>query len=292
MIRIVTDSTADLHNSYTQENNIKVVPLVVMFGQERFKDGVDISTQEFYDKMAASEKLPTTSQPSPEEFLEVFNDAKQCGDDIICITISSELSGTFQSASIAKQEADYENIYIIDSKNVTLAEALLVKLAVKLVNEGKSAKEISSELIIAREHVHLFAIVDNLTNLRKGGRLSGAAAVAGSLLGIKPVIGINTTLYSKGENDGKVSVVGKARGLAGAYVNVFKLIEEMGGVSNKFSTVHLGYAGSKTTATPFIQYFENNLNLKPEEPLAIGAVVGTHAGHGCAGIAFFDSEYA
>ncbi len=291
MVHIVTDSTADLPASFTKEHNITVVPLKVIFGEERFDDGVDLTPEEFYEKMANSEKLPTTSQPAPEEFMTVFEQAKQNGDEIVCITIGSEISGTYQSACIAKQEVEYDNIHIIDSKNATLAEGLLVDLALKLKNDNLSASEIASELLIARDHLHLFAIVDNLTNLRKGGRLSGAAAIAGSLLGIKPVIGVNPKLASQEVPDGKVKLAAKARGLAGAYLNVFKMIEAMGGVSKKHSKVCLGYAGKKSNAAPFVQYFENNLKLKPEKALPIGAVIGTHAGNGAMGIAFFDAQY-
>ncbi len=291
MIHIVTDSTSDLPALFTKQNDITVVPLDVIFGEERFLDGIDLTADEFYDKMANSKKLPTTSQPTPEKFINVFNEAKQKGEDVICITISSALSGTYQSASIAKQEVEYDNIHIIDSKNATLAAGMLVQLALKLKQENLSAQEIVSELLIAREHLHLLAIVDDLTNLRKGGRLSGAAAMAGSLLGIKPVIAINPKLASQEEPNGKVVLAAKARGLAGAYLSVFKMIEQMGGVSSKYNKVCLGYAGKKSTAIPFVQYFENKLNLKPEDALPIGAVVGTHAGSGAAGIAFFDAHY-
>ncbi len=292
MTRIITDSTSDLPASFTKQHNITVVPLKVIFGEERFDDGIDLTPEEFYEKMANSAKLPTTSQPTPEQFMAVFEEAKQNGDDVVCITISSELSGTYQSASIAKQEVEYDNIHIIDSKSATLAAGLLVELALKLKEDNLSAKDIASELLIARDHLHLLAIVDDLTNLRKGGRLSGAAAIAGSLLGIKPVIAINGKLATQQAPDGKVKLAAKARGLAGAYLNVFKMIEAMGGVSQKFSKVRLGYAGNKSSSVPFVQYFENKLNLKPEEALPIGSVVGTHAGSGAAGIAFFDAQYA
>ncbi len=291
MIRIITDSTADMRPEDAKKLGLTIVPLNVMFGDEAFKDGVDLTNKEFYEKMASSANLPTTSQPSPEEFITHFEDAKQKGDEVICITLSSAISGTYQSACIAKDEVDYDGIHVVDSKNATVAEGLLVELAVSLANKGMSAGEIVEDLLKARESLHMFAIVDNLTNLRKGGRLSGAAAIAGSVLGIKPVIAVNPTLPSEGENTGAVSVAGKARGLPGAYLHIFKAIEEMGGVSKKFPEVRLAYAGDKSSAVPFVQFFDNKLNIKTGEPNEIGAVIGTHVGSGAVGIGFFDAEY-
>ncbi len=287
MVKIITDSTSDITMEYALENNVAVVPLNVNFGSNQYKDGVELSAENFYKKLAESDKLPTTSQPSPEEFLVHFEEAKQKGEEVVCILISSQLSGTCQSAQIAKDELDSDNIYIVDSKNVTIAEGLLVKRAVGLAKDGKTAKEIAQDIENAREHLHIFAIIDDLTNLRKGGRLSGAAAFAGGLLGIKPVVGINREMRTPEGHNGKLEIASKARGLPGAYVAVFKHIEKVGGINEDLPTI-VGYAGDENSAHPFMHYLENNLKLSKPEIGAIGAVVGTHSGPGACGIAFFD----
>ena len=224
-----------------------------------------------------SHKLPTTSQPSPERFITEFERARDDGDDLICILLSSTLSGTFQSAQIAAEEVGYDRIFLVDSHTVSLAAQLLVRRAAARVAEGWSAEDIVDDLVSAREHLHIFAIVDTLKYLHKGGRLPTAAAIAGGLLGIKPVIGVQ---------NGKVGLADKARGLPGAYVAIFKQIQKAGGVDETWP-VMVGYTGKRHGVEPFMRYATQNLGLN--EPLVrpIGAVVGTHAGPGAAGIAFF-----
>lgn len=289
MIRILTDSTADIFPVQAAELDVTVVPLQVNFGDDHYRDGIDLLPEAFYEKLTASDKLPTTSQPSPELFLAHFEAAKRNGDSIICITISSGLSGTFQSAQIAKGEADYDGIYLVDSKNATLAEGLLVKRALQRVAEGFSAEEIVADLEQAREHLHLYAVVDDLTYLRKGGRLSSAAAFAGGLLGIKPVVALNHGERKPEGHSGALGLAGKARGLPGAYTAIFKMIDAMGGIDESWPVV-VGYTGHRGGVEPFVRFVTQNLHLQKPVLNPIGAVIGTHAGPGACGIAFFDAE--
>ena len=277
MIRILTDSTVDLLPKDVSALGVRVVPLAVHFGDEHYEDGVDLGHEQFYEMLEQSHKLPTTSQPSPERFITEFERARDDGDDLICILLSSTLSGTFQSAQIAAEEVGYDRIFLVDSHTVSLAAQLLVRRAAARVAEGWSAEDIVDDLVSAREHLHIFAIVDTLKYLHKGGRLPTAAAIAGGLLGIKPVIGVQ---------NGKVGLADKARGLPGAYVAIFKQIQKAGGVDETWP-VMVGYTGKRHGVEPFMRYATQNLGLN--EPLVrpIGAVVGTHAGPGAAGIAFF-----
>ena len=277
MIRILTDSTVDLLPEDVSALGVRVVPLAVHFGDEHYEDGVDLGHEQFYEMLEQSHKLPTTSQPSPERFITEFERARDDGDDLICILLSSTLSGTFQSAQIAAEEVGYDRIFLVDSRTVSLAAQLLVRRAAARVAEGWSAEDIVDDLVSAREHLHIFAIVDTLKYLHKGGRLPTAAAIAGGLLGIKPVIGVQS---------GKVGLADKARGLPGAYVAIFKQIQKAGGVDETWP-VMVGYTGKRHGVEPFMRYATQNLGLN--EPLVrpIGAVVGTHAGPGAAGIAFF-----
>lgn len=277
MIRILTDSTVDLLPEDVSALGVRVVPLAVHFGDEHYEDGVDLGHEQFYEMLEQSHKLPTTSQPSPERFITEFERARDDGDDLICILLSSTLSGTFQSAQIAAEEVGYDRIFLVDSHTVSLAAQLLVRRAAARVAEGWSAEDIVDDLVSARAHLHIFAIVDTLKYLHKGGRLPTAAAIAGGLLGIKPVIGVQ---------NGKVGLADKARGLPGAYVAIFKQIQKAGGVDETWP-VMVGYTGKRHGVEPFMRYATQNLGLN--EPLVrpIGAVVGTHAGPGAAGIAFF-----
>lgn len=281
MVRILTDSTADLTHEDAAELGVIVVPLTLNFGEKHYLDGIDLSPEEFFEQLESAEKLPTTSQPTPEAFLKEFEAARDAGDEMVCVLLSSALSGTYQSAAIAREEADYDGIYLVDSKNVTLAAQLLVRRAVDLARSGMSAAEIAEDLEKARERVHLFALVDTLKYLHKGGRLSGAAAIAGGLLGIKPVIGINA--------EGKLALTDKARGLPGAYVAIFKQIGKVGGIDEHYP-VMLGYTGRRAAVEPFIRYITQNLHLNKPVLRIIGSVVGTHAGPGACGIAFFSKE--
>lgn len=278
MIRILTDSTADFSMADAAALGVAVVPLTVSFGDAHYQDGIDLPLERFYDMLAAADKLPTTSQPSPELFERFFAEAAAAGDEVIGIFLSHELSGTCQCAKLAADLANVDNVLFVDSTNVCLGEGLLVRLAVQLRDAGKTAVQIAASLEHAKEHLHLVAAIDDLKYLRKGGRLPAAAAVAGGMLGIKPLITIK---------DGKVAMAGKARGLPGAYVALFKKIEELGGISPDYAAV-AGYSSSLREVQPIENYFRENLHMG--EPLVrqIGCVIGTHAGPGAFGLAFFD----
>lgn len=281
MIQIITDSTSDLTAEQAKAWNVKVIPLTVHFGEEAYVDGVDITPEEFYEKLAAcGDSLPTTSQINPAEFSDVFESALDKGDEVIGIFISSELSGTYQSAAIAKELLDSERIHLVDSRTTTFALALLVRQAVRLRDAGLSAAAIASQLTALTGRLRLFAVVDTLKYLKLGGRISAATALVGGALGITPIIGIV---------DGKAESLGKSRG-------------RKGGVKWLANQV------AKGTLDPSlgVSYGHTNCPEALEEcmsamvPIAgdaaveftglIGPVVGTHAGPGAAGFAYFEQE--
>ena len=281
MIRILTDSASDILPAEAEQLGVTVIPLnVTLEDGTVLRDGVDMTPTEYYSVMAQCRKLPTTSQPSPELFETFFLEAAAAGDEVIGIFLSHELSGTYQCAKLAADMANVDNVLFVDSENVCLGESLLVRLAVHLRDSGKTAGQIAAALEHAKEHLHLVAAIDDLKYLRKGGRLPAAVAVAGGMLGIKPLISIK---------EGKVAMVGKARGLPGAYVALFKKIEELGGINPAFAAL-AGYTVSTREVAPIQNYLSENLQV--EEPLVrqIGCVIGTHAGPGAFGIAFFDKS--
>ena len=275
-IRIVTDSASDIANG--ERNDVTVLPLKLRFGDEEFMDGVDISHKEFYEKLIETEELPITSQATPYDYEEVYKEAAAAGDTLIVITLSSKLSGTYQSAVIAA--ADYDNIYVVDSENVTVGEHVLVELALRLKDSGMSAKEIAEQLEREKKKVRLVALLDTLEYLKKGGRISKTAAVAGSLLSIKPVIAIE---------NGEVVMLGKARGSRHGNNLLVEKIKESGGID--FEKPHvLGYTGlSDALLRKYISDSEALWRDEVEslEITSVGAAIGTHVGPGAIAVAFF-----
>ena len=229
-VRIICDSSADV--SEETREKITVIPLNLYFGDEEYLDGVNITYKEFYEKLIESDELPHTSQANPETFRSVFEEVEKNNETAILITLSSTLSGTYQSALIAAE--DYEGkIYVVDSKNATIGSGILAELAVRLSEEGLSAKEIFDKLNEEKEKICLMGIVDTLEYLKRGGRISSTAAFAGDLLGIKPVLRIK---------DGEIVILGKARGSKKSNNLLVTEIEKTGGVD--FSKpVMLGYSG-------------------------------------------------
>ena len=279
MIRILTDSASDILPAEAEQLGVTVIPLnVTLEDGTVLRDGVDMTPSAYYEILAGCRKLPTTSQPSPELFENFFLEAAAAGDEVIGIFLSHALSGTYQCTKLAADMANVDNVLFVDSGHVCLSEALLVRLAVQLRDSGKTAGQIAAILEHAKEHLHLVAAIDDLKYLRKGGRLPAAVAVAGGMLGIKPLITIQ---------DGKVAMAGKARGLPGAYVALFKKVEEMGGISSDFPAL-AGYTVSPREVTPIQTYLRDNLQQEDLLVRQIGCVIGTHAGPGAFGLAFFD----
>lgn len=267
-IRIITDSTSDISQEQGQQMGITIVPLKVVFEDGEYLDGVTLTPEEFYQKLAVCKELPHTSQPAPEAFLKYFKEAQQAGDDVIVVPISSKLSGTVQSATVAKEQCGASNIYIIDSLNATIGLHLLIDIAVSMRNEGKSAQEIVEAVEAAKDRVCLHIAADTLEYLKKGGRLTKTAAFAGTLMGIKPLIGLE---------DGVVAVQGKPRGMQRALEDMAGLIEKNGGVDTD-APVYLGFAGSQETLAPFRAFIQEKLPNVRLYSSPVGSVIGTHTG--------------
>lgn len=188
-VKIICDSASDITKEMAKELDVIVLPIKIIFGEEEFLDGVTMNHKEFFEKLANINELPTTSQISPYDYEEAFKKVVEAGDTAVCITISSKLSGCNQSAHIGAEEySDY--IFIVDSESVSVSEQILVKLAVKLRNEGKTASEIAEILNEEKKNVRIIVLLDTLEYLKKGGRISATTALAGSLLGIKPIVSV------------------------------------------------------------------------------------------------------
>lgn len=281
MVRIITDGTSDLSARRAEELNVHVMPMRVFFGQESFVDGVDITREEFFTRLASSQELPTTSQLNPDDFLEVFQRYVDQGDQIVGIFLSSELSGTCQSACIARDMAEGGEIHIVDSRTVTFALALLVEEAARMRDEGMSAAEIAGSVEKLAQRTRLLAIVDTLTYLKKGGRISAATAAVGGLLGIKPIVAVDSR--------GTVEAVGKARSMDSGLEWIARHIEQA--PADPAYPAAYGHSNSPERVAPCMEALKDVL---PQErpPLmgSIGAVIGTHVGPGAVGVAYIAAE--
>lgn len=271
-VKIIVDSTADLTADLKEQ--ICIVPLKVHFGDTEFIDGVTITHEEFYEKLTQSNVLPHTSQPSPDAFAQAYKQATADGSQAVVLTVAASLSGTYQSACIAAE--DYPGVHVVDSNTVAIGTGILVRLALQLAREGLSAGEIAARLEQAKDKVCVVAMVDTLEYLHKGGRLSKTAAIAGSLLNIKPILAIR---------DGQIAVLGKARGAKQGFALLNKEVTDAGVDYDR--PLMLGYTGVQDTL--LTSYAEHSGSLWPSDAprTIIGSVIGTHAGPGAVAAAFF-----
>lgn len=279
-VTIVVDSTSDMIPEVA--SRVKVVPMTIHFGQQEYVSGVDMDNRRFYEMLVESDTLPTTSQASPYAFEQVFRQAVEQGNEVVCITCSGKLSGTCQSARIAAEEFPGK-IHVVDSNTIAIGLGILTEYALELLDRGFHAEEIAWNLLQKREKIRLLALVDTLEYLKKGGRISATAALAGSLLNIKPVITID---------QGEILVLGKARGSRQANNLLMQEIGKAGGVDFK-KPLLLGYTGLSDTLLQ--KYIQDSASLWQDncsrlQISLVGSVVGTHVGPGAIAVAFFAAE--
>ena len=275
-VRIVTDSTADIRPGLAEK--IPFASLMIRFGDEEFIDGVNMSRKEFYEHLAVCKDLPTTSQPSPDAFEKIYKEAIAAGDQVVVLTISSKLSGTYQSANIAAM--DYPGqVYVVDTLSTTIGAGILAERAMQLADSGMSAEELVAVIEEEKTKLTLFATLDTLEYLVRGGRLSKVAGFAGGLLNLKPVITLR---------DGVIEVVGKARGTKQGNLMMAKEIEKSGGID--FSKPILaGYTGLNDELLQ--KYLADSAEQLAEagkiDSTCISGTIGTHVGPGAYAIVYF-----
>lgn len=274
-VRIITDSTSDITPKEAYELGISIAPLKVIFGETEYRDNIDITNEEFYEKLVASKDLPTTTQPAVSDYISLYESAKE--DEIVVITISSKLSGTMQSATIAAESVPGKKIYIVDSETATLSLNILVRRAIQLRDQGLSGIEIAVKLDEEKKDIVLLASVDTLSYLQKGGRVSKTAAIAGGLLGIKPILTIK---------DGAIEVIGKERGNAKAY----KFIRDTGlglGTPDFERPCALGFTAKDANMEVLREVMGKEFCYDGMAVDSIGAAIGTHVGPNAAAITYF-----
>ena len=278
-VRIIVDSASDVSQATAKEWGITVVPLKVRFGDDEYQDGKTLSNTEFYERLIETDVVPKTSQIPPAEYIDEFENAVEAGDEVVCLVLSSGVSGCFQSATIASSDFE-DKIHLVDTRQFSLSYYILVEYAVRLRDEGKSAKEIADEITRVREKAKVLAVFDTLEYLKAGGRLSSTAAFVGEILSIKPVITIT---------NGIVDVIGKARGSKKGNNMLIEKVKEAGGIDFTMPVV-TGYTG---LSDEYLQkYLEDSKDLYEGKvsdirKISVGATVGTYAGPGAIAVAFY-----
>jgi len=276
MIKIITDSTSDISPQEAAALGVEVVPLKVVFGGQAYRDGIDMDTDAFYKKLAASENIPTTSQPPPEDFLTHFNEARKKGDSVIAITLSGKLSGTVQSANLAKKMSGYENVHVIDSGATVIALRQIVMHALSLVKQSVSVSKILTSIEDMKLRQHFFTMIDTFEYLYKGGRLSKSAKIAGTLLTIKPLLTLK---------EGGPEIFAKARGVSNSIKAVLNSIALSGGIDTDYP-VYLGYTAENSKCLQFKEKLLKQYAIPVIEIHPVGCVVGTHVGPGAFAISY------
>lgn len=278
-VRIIADSASDVSQDLAKEWDITIIPLKIRFGDEEFLDGKTLSNKRFYERLIESDELPKTSQISPADYEECFSKAVADGDEVVCLTISSGVSGCVQSATIAAGEFEGK-VHIVDSRQFCISYLILVEYAKRLRDEGKSANEIADEIERVRDKATVLSVFDTLEYLKAGGRLSSTAAFVGEILSIKPVITIT---------DGIVEVIGKARGSKKGNNMLISRVKELGGIDYDMPLC-VGYTGLSDELLQ--KYLEDSRDLYKGDicdirKVSVGATIGTYAGPGAIAVAFF-----
>ena len=276
-ITIVTDSTCDLLPSFLGERGIRFAPLKVLFKDREYVDKLDLTNAEFYEKMRKSDELPTTSQVNPSEFYDIFTEELQKGNQIIGIFISSELSGTFNSANIAKEMLDSKEIHLIDSRTASFSLGLMVMKIYNLIEQGNDVTEIMRKSKEIVNSAQLYGMLDTLENLKKGGRLSTGAATIGKMLNIKPIIEVV---------DGVVSVAHKARGSRKGLAWMIDQLERDYPL-REIKEIAIANANAYERAEELKEELLLRFKIDHIYDIEVGSVVGTHTGEGVVGIAYF-----
>lgn len=280
-IQFIIDSASDILPEEATKLGIIHLPLKVLFGTEEYTDAVTLTHRAFYERLVESDVLPTTCQIPPSEFDAVFKAVTDRGDTAVVVTISGDLSGTYQSAMIAAQEYPGK-VFVVDSRSVCIGERILILRGLELTKGGMSAAQVAAALEEEKDSIRVMALLDTLEYLKKGGRISAATALAGSLLSIKPVIALE---------EGKVVMAGKARGSRQGNNLLREMVQKCGGI-NFSKPFALAYSGLSDALLQ--KYIADSAELWQDQtqklPITtVGCAIGTHVGPGAIAVAFFEN---
>ena len=277
MVRIVTDSAADFSPAELEQKNIICIPLKVLFGGEEYEENINLSKDQFYEKMLAFEGFPKTSQAAPAVLAGLFEEAKAEGDEIIYFTLSSALSGTWQSAMFIKEDMGYDKAFVVDSRNATGGQRMLVEHAVRLRDQGKCAADIVAEVEALRERIVLYACINTLEYLYRGGRISHLSYALGTLAQIKPIIHV--------DHMGRVDIPAKAMGMRKGMEHLCKQADAK--TPDPEYPLYVMYTNDRSVAeTLAVRLAEHGQAVHPDNIIQVGAAIGSHVGPAACGLVY------
>ena len=276
MVRIITDSSADLEPREYAQLNITCIPLTVFFGDTEYQENVNLSKDKFYE-LLYSGSLPKTAQPSPQILLDLFEDAKQAGDEAIYFSISSAISGTYQTACATKELVEYGGCYVFDSKNATGGLRVLLEQAVRLRDAGKTAREIMEGVASIQNKIVLYACMDTLEYLYRGGRISQTVYKLGTLAQVKPIIRVT--------EEGAIEVPAKAMGMRKGMDMLCKKVEAQ--KPSKDHSFYAMYTGDRSNGVALAEKFRSmGYDIPDEKIINVGAAIGSHVGPNACGMVY------
>ena len=281
MTRIITDSAADFSPQELEQLNISCIPLTVMFGETEYQENVNLTKDEFYTLLLNNAEHPKTAQASPQVLIDLFEDAHVAGDEAVYVCLSSALSGTYQSAVMTQNMLDYDTCLVVDSRNATGGQRLLVQYAVKLRDEGKSAKEIVAAIEALRERVVLYACIDTLEYLYKGGRISHTAYKLGTFANIKPIITV--------DKGGYVQVPAKAMGMRKGMDRLCSYTQQQN--PDAEHPFYVMYTNNRSVAETLNKRLASvGCEVPDDHIIQVGAAIGSHIGPDACGLVYIGSE--
>ena len=279
MVRIVTDSAADFSPAELEQKNIICIPLKVLFGGEEYEENINLSKDQFYEKLLAFEGFPKTSQAAPAVLAGLFEEAKAEGDEIIYFTLSSALSGTWQSAMFIKEDMGYDKAFVVDSRNATGGQRMLVEHAVRLRDQGKCAADIVAEVEALRERIVLYACINTLEYLYRGGRISHLSYALGTLAQIKPIIHV--------DHAGRVDIPAKAMGMRKGMEHLCKQADAK--TPDPEYPLYVMYTNDRSVAeTLAVRLAEHGQAVHPDNIIQVGAAIGSHVGPAACGLVYVE----
>lgn len=279
MVRIITDSAADFEPHEIEKLNISCIPITVMLGEETYQENVNMTKDQFFELLASTGASPKTAQPSPSYLMDLFAEAKKCGDEAIYFCLSSALSGTYQSALMTKEDADYAGCFVVDSKNATGGQRLQLEYAVRLRDEGKTAAEIIEAVKAIQGKIVLYACIDTLEYLYRGGRISHTVYKLGTMAQVKPIIRVT--------EEGAIEVPAKALGMRKGMDMLCKRLEQQ--KPSKEHNFYVMYTADRTIGQALANKIRDmGYDIPEERIIQVGAGIGSHIGPNACGLVYVE----
>ena len=279
MVRIITDSAADFEPQELAALNLSCIPIAVILGDDQYEENVNLTKDQFFELLKSTGESPKTAQPAPSYLMDFFADAKKNNEEAIYISLSSALSGTYQTAVMTQEDADYDGCHVIDSLNATGGQRLVVEYACRLRDEGKSAAEILERVSAIRDKIVLYACIDTLEYLYRGGRISQTVYKLGTMAQVKPIIRVT--------EEGAIEVPAKALGMRKGMDMLCKRVEQQ--KPSKDHNFYVMYTADRTIGETLAQKFRDmGIEVPDDRIIQVGPSIGSHIGPNACGVVYVE----